>query len=152
MLAMSGPAARVAEREGSVIGTAFGIQYERWGWVAMVLVDPGCRRQGIGEALVNSVLDAVAAERPVGLDATPAGRGLYRKLGFEDAEDVLRMVRREPRAEEAQAPAHAGVRPLTDADLFRVLTLDHALVAGRAPAIRWAHARDRVAYCPTRRL
>ena len=51
----------------------------------MVLVDESMRQHGIGTALVEQaveVLDRRGAET-VRLDATPLGKPLYERLGFE---------------------------------------------------------------------
>ena len=45
---MSDGAARVADLDGEVVGTAIGVPYTRWAWIAMVLVDPRYRRAGVG--------------------------------------------------------------------------------------------------------
>lgn len=63
------------------------------GWVGMVLVDKNHRRNGYGGTIVNRVLEA-AADRDValGLDATDAGRPLYRRRGFVDVCPIERWA------------------------------------------------------------
>ena len=53
-------------------------------WVAMVLVDQAARGRGVGSALLRHAIDHLDARgvRSIRLDATPAGRPLYEKLGF----------------------------------------------------------------------
>ena len=53
-------------------------------WVGMVLVDPEYRRRGIATALMEVALDHLRARgvRTIKLDATPAGRPVYERIGF----------------------------------------------------------------------
>jgi GNAT superfamily N-acetyltransferase len=83
----------VAEFNGSPVGTTttcvFGHQVA---WIAMVLVDKSARGKGIGTGLLKHVLDYLK-ERKVGtirLDATPAGRPIYEKLGFVPEYELAR--------------------------------------------------------------
>jgi GNAT superfamily N-acetyltransferase len=71
--------------EGRLIGTITTVAYgTELAWIGMMLVDPDCRRQGLGTRLMKMALEhlqriGVAA---IKLDATPAGRPLYESLGF----------------------------------------------------------------------
>src|SRR5687768_12657901 len=74
----------VAENN-SIVGTAATIQYGgQFCWIGMVLVDPSKRNQGIGTQLLERTLHLLKNERCIKLDATPAGREIYLKLGFTD--------------------------------------------------------------------
>jgi GNAT superfamily N-acetyltransferase len=53
-------------------------------WISMVLVRPDMRRRGHATALMRWAVDALAGTRCAALDATPAGREVYRRLGFRD--------------------------------------------------------------------
>ena len=53
-------------------------------WISMVLVRPDMRRQGHATALMRWAVEALAGTRCAALDATPAGREVYRRLGFRD--------------------------------------------------------------------
>ena len=83
----------VAEFNGSSVGTTttcvFGHQVA---WIAMVLVDKEVRGRGIGTGLLKHALDYLK-ERKAGtvrLDATPAGRPIYEKLGFVPEYELAR--------------------------------------------------------------
>lgn len=88
----------VAEAKGRVVGTACTIAYEdRFGWVAMVIVDPAHRRSGIGTRLLKKGIEHLSNQGlTVKLDATPAGKMLYDTLGFEDEYGAARMECGEP--------------------------------------------------------
>jgi GNAT superfamily N-acetyltransferase len=77
-----GSGALLVERDGSVLGTAAYLRYNALAWVAMMLVDPGERRAGLGAQLLAAALAALRDAPCVGLDATPLGEPLYRRFGF----------------------------------------------------------------------
>jgi ribosomal protein S18 acetylase RimI-like enzyme len=74
----------LAELDGAPAGTVTTCRFGPVAWVAMMLVDPACRRRGIGRALMCHALDALDAHgvQSVRLDATPLGQPLYESLGF----------------------------------------------------------------------
>lgn len=83
---------RVCVHDGSVVGTVTTIRYgDHFSWIGMVLVDPAHRRKGIGLALLGQAVQLLKNENCVKLDATPAGRQVYLKLGFEDEYELSRM-------------------------------------------------------------
>ncbi|WP_158287765.1 GNAT family N-acetyltransferase [Falsiroseomonas bella] len=53
-------------------------------WISMVLVRPDRRRGGLATALMRWAVEALSGTRCIALDATPEGREVYRRLGFED--------------------------------------------------------------------
>ncbi len=74
----------VAELDGSSAGTTTTCIFDGVAWIAMVLVDKSVRGRGIGTGLLKHALDYLQERniRTVRLDATPAGRPIYEKLGF----------------------------------------------------------------------
>jgi GNAT superfamily N-acetyltransferase len=78
--------------DGNVIGTVTTIRYgHHVAWIGMVLVDPAHQRKGIGLRLLEQAGQVLKNENCVKLDATPAGRQVYIKLGFEDEYELSRM-------------------------------------------------------------
>lgn len=75
----------VAESEGRIVGASFGSANGAVGWLGLILVSPGFRGRGLGEALTRSVMGSLEGRgcRSLVLVATPMGRPLYEKLGFE---------------------------------------------------------------------
>jgi GNAT superfamily N-acetyltransferase len=151
-LAPAGAFAAVAD--STIVGTAIGIDYRgRFGWIAMMLVDPGWRGRGIGARLLEAAMSAVPAGLPIRLDATPLGRPLYRRYGFEDETRLTRYVAdaSRPAPGEAHYSAPSHVRRLTPADLPMVTAQDDRIFgAHRRPLLQWlldgaphyAHAID----------
>lgn len=61
------------------------------GWIGMVLVAGAHRKRGYATRLLRHAIDMVAlAGRTPMLDATPAGREVYVRLGFSDGEPIER--------------------------------------------------------------
>lgn len=91
-------------------------------WISMVLVRPDRRREGLATALMRWALEELAGMRCVALDATPAGREVYRRLGFEDVFGFTRWsLPQAPRLAHGMAP-----RPIEEADWPALLSLDEA--------------------------
>ena len=72
--------------DGTLIASTLVLSYGDFAWISMVLVHPEHRRKGYASRLLRI---AIADLRSRGLtpilDATPAGREVYRQEGFRDA-------------------------------------------------------------------
>src|SRR5262249_1296811 len=91
----------------------------RLAWMSLVLVAGEHRRRGLGTMMLRRAMaDLTAAKFVPVLDATPDGRAVYRKLGFEDSWGFARLIRHERQRAAASVGALAGVtvRPIADAD------------------------------------
>lgn len=78
--------------DGDLVATGTLVTFgDEVGWIGMILVDEDHRRQGYGTDVFDRVLE-LAAERGVtaGLDATDAGREVYRKRDFVDVAPIER--------------------------------------------------------------
>ncbi|MBY0338256.1 MAG: GNAT family N-acetyltransferase [Acetobacteraceae bacterium] len=117
--------------------TAAALRFDaRLAWISMVLVRPDRRRQGLATELMRWAMRAAGRET-VALDATPAGREVYTRLGFRDAWGLARW-----RLPAAPAGTAVPVRPLTEADWLTVDALDaEAFGAPRPWLLRNFHAR-----------
>jgi ribosomal protein S18 acetylase RimI-like enzyme len=85
----------VMDDDGKVVGTATTLSYENlFAWIGMVLVDPSYRNRGIGTSLLQRTIEYLdAAGIPtLKLDATPAGKPLYEKLGFVSEYEIDRWI------------------------------------------------------------
>lgn len=135
--------------DGRIIGTAIGIDYGTFGWIAMMLVDPAWRGQGLGARLLEAAMGAVPPEIPIRLDATPLGRPLYQRYGFADEARLTRHVA-EPLDVARGRPSRPSVdvtsdrvprhlRGLTPADLPAVIRRDDRIFgAHRRLLLEWA--------------
>lgn len=90
--------ARGLFRQDQLIATAAIVRHGPIGWICMVLVKTTEQRQGLATHLLNWAvqrLDEIGLTP--GLDATPAGRKVYLKLGFKDIYGVTRLQCEKPR-------------------------------------------------------
>jgi len=76
-----------------IIGTVTSINYANTvAWIGMMLVDRDYRGRGISKLLLNDVIGKLNRCESIKLDATPAGRPLYLKMGFLDEYTLYRMT------------------------------------------------------------
>jgi GNAT superfamily N-acetyltransferase len=126
-----------AETPDGIVGTAIGIDYGSFGWIAMMLVNPVYRSRGLGARLLEAAMGAIPPDLPIRLDATPLGRPLYERYGFVLESSLTRHVRP---ADAGPPPARgSAVRPLAESDLFTVMRMDDRISgAHRHGPLRWA--------------
>ena len=81
--------------DGTLVASTLVIPYGGFAWISMVLVLPEHRRKGYASRLLRVAIDDLRASglRPI-LDATPAGREVYRQEGFQDTWTFKRFVLR----------------------------------------------------------
>jgi GNAT superfamily N-acetyltransferase len=104
---------------GRVIATAATLPYGGFAWISMVLVAPEHRRKALGTKLLRRCIEDLLEQNlvPV-LDATPAGREVYRPLGFRDSWGFHRFAVRErttAQANHSATPAGIVIQTITDA-------------------------------------
>jgi GNAT superfamily N-acetyltransferase len=155
-----------AEADGRIVGSAIGIDYGSYGWIAMMLVEPAYRGRGVGGALLEAAMGAIPTDRSIRLDATPLGRPLYQRHGFEDEATLTRYARIDPGGpghEHGNPDQAARVRRLTASNLKIVIERDLEIGVTRSQLLEWTLDRapdychvvdipDRIAqYCLGRR-
>lgn len=115
----------LAECEGRPVATATTTCYGgELGWIGMMLVHPDFRRRGIARVLLEHCIEILrhAGIKSIKLDATPAGREVYARMGFVD-ECVLTRFQREGGV---TGKSSAGVRAFRSEDFARIVALDTA--------------------------
>jgi GNAT superfamily N-acetyltransferase len=138
LLALAPAGSFAAVTEGRIAGTAIGIDYGGFAWIAMMLVDPAYRGRGLGRRLLEAAMGAVPADRPIRLDATPMGRSLYRAYGFEDEAALTRHIA--DRVVPSGRQSHST--PLSATDLPAIAEQDARIFGGdRRALLDWAHDR-----------
>ena len=138
---------------GRIVATTATLPYGgRFAWISMVLVAGSYRRRGLATLLMRRAIDELVAGGLVPLlDATPAGRAVYRALGFADCWSFGRLLRRDSPI--LPSPARAGglargvtVRAICDADWPQLRAFDatafgaerNAVLAGLRGRLRCA--------------
>ena len=146
-----GAAFKVAGPGGSVDATAATLPtVGGFGWISMVLVTHARRRQGIATGLLERCIARLRGAGLVSvLDATPAGRLVYQRLGFAAGWPISRWYR----AAASPPPPHSaapipGVRAMQRQDLAAVATLDAgAFGCAREKLLAGLHDRSRELAC-----
>ena len=128
---------------GTIVATSLALPFASggFGWISMVLVTGARRRQGLATRVMGLAMQSLAAQNLTAiLDATPAGREVYRLLGFADTWGIDRM---QCLAQPALAAApHRAIRPMTDADWPAVCALDgRGFAADRSALLAALRAR-----------
>lgn len=130
---------------GTLVATALALPYgAAFGWIGMVLVRPRDRGAGLATRLMSRCLDALARDGRVAmLDATPAGRPVYTRLGFHATSELHRLRCPEFRPLSTPArPAAGALRAARETDRAAIASLDaQAFGAPRAGLIAEIHAR-----------
>lgn len=124
--------------DGRLVASALVMPYEgRVGWIAMVLTTRQLRRHGLASAnLARAIARCDELGLIAGLDATPAGREVYRPLGFTDLWGLERLVTEEADAAGPPPPAGITMRSMAEADLDPVVALDAEVFgAARRPLL-----------------
>jgi GNAT superfamily N-acetyltransferase len=148
LLALAPTGSFAAVAGGRIVGTAIGIDYGGFSWIAMMLVEPAYRGRGLGRRLLEAALDAVPADLPVRLDATPMGRPLYESFGFVPESDLTRYVAAAGRppacaALETDAAEPLDVHSMDAGDLHAIAAADRQVFGGsRETVLRWAFERS----------
>ena len=115
----------LAEWNGNPAGTATTIRYGRdLAWIGMVIVHPDFRQRGIGRALLEHCISHLRGlgVRCIKLDATPAGKLVYDRLGFRSEWTLNRWFGR-PASTNPAGPQPA-IRPWRAADAELLDSLD----------------------------
>lgn len=132
--------------DGHVIATAATLPYGgQFAWISMVLVTKTFQRQGLATRLLKRcIADIQAAGLVPVLDATPAGREVYRGLGFQDSWGFQRYMRKDAAARTPRVPLPGGIRtePVTDAAWPALCAYD-AGIFGADRSKLLAHLRGR---------
>lgn len=119
---------------GTLVASTLVLPFETFAWISMVLVAPEHRRKGHASHLLRLALEHLKNRglTPV-LDATPAGREVYRLEGFRDTWGFKRYIlQKQPRM-----VATDGARALAESDWETVLALDRrAFGASRETLLR----------------
>jgi len=115
--------------DGRIVATTATLPFDGgFAWISMVLVTGEYRRQGLATQLLRlAMADLAAAHLVPVLDATPDGRAVYRRLGYQDSWGFQRFMRKERRTDVPAAPASGvTIGPITEQDWNEACSYDAA--------------------------
>jgi GNAT superfamily N-acetyltransferase len=127
--------------DGALAASAVILPYGgRLAWIGMVLTSEAFRRRGLATANLRwAIRRCEELGMIAGLDATPAGREVYRPLGFEGVFGLTRF-KVEALVATASAPEGVTLRPMLVDDLDRVARIDaDAFGAERRHLVAYLH-------------
>src|SRR4051812_424068 len=110
----------VAERDGRVIATGASIGFGSTAWIGAIAVRPEARGKRLGERMTEAAIEAVGERSTLLLLASPLGRPIYERMGFE-AEGAFRVFSGPASAKPARRD---DVRLATEADHAGIRALD----------------------------
>lgn len=114
-------------RDGEVVATALATPFGNAAMIGAVMVDARLRGRGLGRRVMTAAMDQVEA-RDWRLVATPAGRPLYERLGFEAAGEICQHQGMVVAGAGSGAPAPSAAADLAPAgagDAAELAALDH---------------------------
>ncbi|MCB1122802.1 MAG: GNAT family N-acetyltransferase [Verrucomicrobiae bacterium] len=129
----------VASRGGQVLGTVTAANYcSRVAWIGMMLVNRSARRQGISSCLMREVIESLKDCDSIKLDATPAGRQVYRSLGFLDEFEIVRMGSQNTPPGLPESLKAGVISRIQESDISEIFALDsQAIGVDRPELIRY---------------
>jgi len=136
----------VVECDAQAVGTVTTVAYgPRLAWISMLLVDATYRRQGIGTRLMQEALDSLSGWATIALDATPAGRPIYERLGFRAEFELVRLTRPDRCRRGVRGktcPVGEQTSQVLSNHLTQIAAIDRAATGGdRTALLRSLHAR-----------
>lgn len=127
----------ISRADGKLVASTLVLPYGAFAWISMVLVLPEQRRKGYASRLLRVAIAELErrGQLPV-LDATPAGREVYRREGFRDTWGFKRFHL----AQAAQPQGAGHAKPIDGWE--SALALDAEAFGGpRVPLLRALQAR-----------
>jgi GNAT superfamily N-acetyltransferase len=111
--------------EGRLVASGLTVPFDGpFGWISMILVTWAYRRRGLATHLMRRCMEALLTRGLTpALDATPEGRQVYLRLGFNDIYGLTRFLAEKPKPS-ARVPHGIDVRPMRADDLARVGAYD----------------------------
>lgn len=125
-----------SDANGKLVATALSLPYGRFAWICMVLVAESHRRRGLATELMGEVIARqTAVGRVPGLDATPAGREVYARIGFRDHYGIGRYCAEAVAPPPETAPEGMVFRGLGASDAPALAAADAPIFGGDRGAL-----------------
>jgi GNAT superfamily N-acetyltransferase len=113
----------IVEVDGKRAGHVFSVKYGRLGWIGLLIVRAECRGRGIGTLLTKKAMNHLlnSGVETVRLEAVPEIATIYRKLGFVDEYDSLRLL---GVCRKIDSPANSNVKLLKKETVKEIAKFD----------------------------
>lgn len=115
----------IVKEDSRVVGFGGAIDYGPFAYIGLMSVLPAMQRRGIGQLIMDSLLNWLAAREysTALLDATPAGKPLYERCSFIE-EDTTVVMRRSFQSEPLPQKPLTQVSVVDDHDLPALTAFD----------------------------
>jgi GNAT superfamily N-acetyltransferase len=133
----------IVKEHGRVVGFGGAIDYGPFAYIGLMSVHPAMQRHGIGQLIMDSLLNWLAARGcPTALlDATPAGKPLYERSGFVE-EDTTVVMRRPMQSGSLPQKPLERVSILDEHDLPALVAFDTPYFGAERTALLTAYRLD----------
>ncbi len=139
----------VAERNTKIVGHVFSINYEKTGWIGLLVVHPNHRGQGIGTKLMTIAMNYLKdlGVETIRLEAVPEAITLYQRLGFKREIDSFRFCKELKQKKTQISSLKEKIRLVEKEDLEEIATFDLKYFgANRLKILKCLH-EDYPEYC-----
>ena len=125
-----------ARADGHVVATAATLPYGAFAWISMVLVRGEHRSRGLGTRLLKRCVETLIERKQVPvLDATPAGKPLYRSMGFQETWSYQRLAASTVRVSPQATFDEVTIRPVNEQDWTALVAYDAAAFGAEREAL-----------------
>jgi GNAT superfamily N-acetyltransferase len=105
-----------------LVASGLTVEFQHFAWISMILVTRDWRRRGLATRLMARCIESIERSGLVpALDASPEGREVYLRIGFQDAGTSTRLV-----GDLSPLPTSAGedVENITEVDWPEIVAYD----------------------------
>ncbi|MBX5327170.1 MAG: GNAT family N-acetyltransferase [Candidatus Bathyarchaeia archaeon] len=138
----------IAEHENQKVGHVFTVNYDKLGWIGLLIVNPEHRGKGIGTQLMKKAIQYLEKKgtKTIGLDAEQKAAPLYERLGFKKAYDSLRFTKQTQK--HTWIPTQTkNILPLKRNDLKTLTKFDAKIFGANRTRILQSLHDDYAEYC-----
>ncbi len=113
----------IAEADREPAGHVFTVNYEKLGWIGLLIVKAEYRRKQIGTLLVKKAIDYLlnSGVETIRLEAVPSIAGFYRELGFIDEYESLRFT---AYSNKIVSPNIESINPMQEEEISEIADFD----------------------------
>ena len=139
----------IAEIDRKPVGHAFSICYGKLGWIGLLIVEKEHREKGIGTELMKASINYLQRKHAetIKLEAVPEAVSLYKRLGFKEEFDSLRLSLNLKTTQANVKTKTNIVKSMKEADIEKVSAFDSDYFGANRSQILKALFREYPQYC-----